>query len=98
MSRVRWNVRHRGRVFDFYFPGIKCAIEVDGVTYHDRERDERRDKLISAETGCRIYRCWAFNDSELLRALSNVIFRAKESGYDTRRAELKISAARSGLK
>jgi len=45
------------RIFDFYFPAQKIAIEIDGYSHHGREtKDENKDYWYGKQRGIRIVR------------------------------------------
>lgn len=45
------------RIFDFYFPALKIALEVDGSSHHGREKkDRRKDEQFLKYHGIKTYR------------------------------------------
>ena len=50
-----------GYIVDFAFPEYKLAVEADGVAYHqgvNRERDRKRDWVLSSRYGWTVKRFW----------------------------------------
>lgn len=50
-----------GYIVDFAFPEFKLAVEADGVAYHqgaNRERDRKRDWILSSRHGWTVKRFW----------------------------------------
>ncbi len=71
-------------IVDFYAPGAKLIIEVDGSQHFDSEHvisDEKRDAYLSGE-GLQVLR---FNNLQVLNetdAVMDVVFQAVKTGQD----------------
>lgn len=60
------------RVFDFWCKKIRVAIEIDGKQ-HNRQWDLLRDQKYQERFHLKVYRIWAFNESDYKEVLKNLL-------------------------